>query len=271
MLYLLATPLGNLGDITLRSLETLEKVDVIYSEDTRRSRILLAHYGIKKPLKRYDENRPLEGSSLERALLNEDVAFISDAGMPIISDPGFELISYCLDKGLSFEVQPGASAFSLAMVYSNLPSHAFVFGGFLPRKKSERLERLAHYEPYEESLIFYESPHRIQASLRDILEIMGNRKASLSREMTKVFEEHLRMDLVELIEELEKNPRKGEMVLVLEGKKEKKPEIDYKELIDRELESGRRTKEIATIVARELGISGSEAYRLVVERKKDEV
>ncbi len=267
MLYLVATPLGNLGDITVRSLRTLEEVDVIFSEDTRRSRILLSHYGIDKPLKRYDENRAIEGSPLERALREQDVAFISDAGMPIISDPGFELISFCLEEAIDFEVQPGASAFSLALVASNLPSHSFVFGGFLPRKKSERIERLNHYKDYRETLIFYETPHRIVASLRDALEVLGRRPACLSREMTKIYEEHLRMDLGELLAELEENPRKGEMVLLIQGCQENGEEVDYEGLIDRELERGTGTKEIATIVSKALGISGSEAYRLVLERK----
>lgn len=267
MLYLLATPLGNLGDMTVRSLETLRKVERIYAEDTRRSRILLERYDVKKPLFRYDEHRPLSGTSFEAALLEgRDIAFISDAGMPLISDPGFALIAFCLEQGVAFEIQPGPSAVPLALALSGLSSHSFVFGGFLPRRRKERRERLAHYQNYPETLIFYETPHRISEALEDAKEILGDRRAALLREMTKIHEEHLRMSLSALHEELKKRPRKGEMVLVIEGALEVVPEESPEERIDKELKRGIRTKEIAAILTQDYGIKGSQAYRMVLER-----
>ncbi|NLY72578.1 MAG: 16S rRNA (cytidine(1402)-2'-O)-methyltransferase [Tissierellia bacterium] len=271
MLYLLATPLGNLGDINLRTIETLSRVDIIYAEDTRRTRILLNHLAISRPLKRYDENRPVEGSALASSLIEGlDIAFVSDAGMPLISDPGYELVQFCLNNNLAFEAQPGATAFSLALINSGLASHSFVFAGFLPRKKKERKEKLAHFRDYEETLIFYEAPHRIKETLADSLKILGNRRACLSREMTKIYEEHLRMELKELLEEITANPRKGEMVLTIEGAGPKENAvIDLDELIKNELESGSKTKEIATKISKTLGITSSEAYKLVLERKEE--
>lgn len=269
-LYLLATPLGNLGDITLRTIRTLEEVDLVFAEDTRRTRILLDHLEISKPLKRYDENKPVEGSVLAQALEEgKSLAFVSDAGMPLISDPGYDLVHYCLERGIDFEAQPGATAFSLALVLSGLPSHSFVFGGFLPRKKKERKVRLEHYKDYPETLIFYEAPHRIRASVKDALEVLGKRRACLSREMTKVYEEHLRMDLEDLYQEITENPRKGEMVLIIEGAQEIKEEVDLDQLIKKEVDKGKRTKEIATKVASALDIPGSQAYKLVLERIKE--
>lgn len=269
MLYLLATPLGNLGDITLRSLETLRQVEIIFAEDTRRSRILLEHYDIKKPLRRYDEHGPLAGSAMEKALLEgQDIAFISDAGMPLVSDPGYQLLEFCIEQDLDFEVQPGPSAVLLGLVNSGLPSHSFVFGGFLPRKQKERRERFLHYKDYPETLIFYETPHRIEKALEEAVEILGQRRACLLREMTKLFEEHLRMDLGQLYEEIKQRPRRGEMVLVIEGAGEKAPLLSPEEEIDRELERGLKTKEIATKISQDYGMSGSDAYRLVLERMK---
>lgn len=269
MLYLLATPLGNLGDMTLRSLQTLKEVEIIFAEDTRRSRVLLNHYGIKKPLKHYDEHRPLAGSAIEKAIFEgRDIAFISDAGMPIISDPGFRLIELCQEQGLPFEVQPGPSAVLLALANSGLSSHSFVFGGFLPRRKKARRELLSHYKNYPETLIFYETPHRIEEALEDALDILGDRKAALLREMTKLYEEHLRMELGELYKQIKENPRKGEMVLVIEGLGEKKPHLSPEEQINKYLESGLKTKEVATKIARDYDMTGSDAYRLVLERKE---
>ncbi len=267
MLYLLATPLGNLGDITFRSIETLKEVDIIYAEDTRRSRILLDHYGINKPLRRYDEHRSLAGSAMEKDLFEgRDIAFISDAGMPLISDPGYELIQLCTQHKLPFEVQPGPSAVLLALVNSGLSSHSFVFGGFLPRRRKERREMLLHYKEYPETLIFYETPHRILEALEDTLEVLGERPSCLLREMTKFYEEHLRLNLSELYNEIKEKPRKGEMVLVIEGAGESLPLLSPVEQIDTDVESGLKTKEIATKISKEYGMSGSDAYRLVLER-----
>lgn len=267
MVYFCATPLGNLGDITLRSVETLRRVEMVFAEDTRRSRILLDHYGIKKPLHRYDDHTKVQGTQLEQMLLQErEIAVITDAGMPLISDPGYELIQFCLEKSIPFEIQPGPSAVLLALAYSGLASHRFSFLGFLPRKKKERVELLEQVKDREESLIFYETPHRIEQALEDLLALLGNRPAALLREMTKIYEEALRLPLEELLEEIKEHPRKGEMVLVISGRGEKEAEIPLKDFLEREMGKGYKTKELATKISKEYGISGSDAYRLVLER-----
>lgn len=269
MVYFCATPLGNLGDITLRTLETLRSVDLIFAEDTRRSRILLNHYEIKKPLYRYDDHTEIEGSMLEQAMEEgKDMAIITDAGMPLISDPGYELIQYCLKKEIPFEVQPGPSAVLLALSNSGLPSHRFSFMGFLPRKKKERLELLEEIKERKETLIFYETPHRIEKPLEDLHTVFGNRQAALLREMTKLYEEAIRLPLEDLITEIKERPRKGEMVLVVQGWSEEPMDLPLEEYLDEMLGKGYKTKEIATNISKTYGITGSEAYKLVLERKK---
>ena len=268
MVYFCATPLGNLGDITVRSLETLKKVELVFAEDTRRTRVLLDHYEIKKPVHRYDDHTVIEGSHLEELLLQEkEIAVVTDAGMPLISDPGYELIQYCLEKDIPYEVQPGPSAVLLALANSGLPSHQFSFMGFLPRKKKERISFLEELKGRKETLIFYETPHRIEKALEDVHFVFGNRKAALLREMTKLYEEALRLPLEELLEEIKERPRKGEMVLLVEGSEEKISEIPLKEYLDALLAKGYKTKKIATNISKEYGMSNSDAYRLVLERK----
>ena len=220
-LYLCPTPLGNLGDITLRTLEVLKQADIIAAEDTRRSVKLLNHFEIKKPLTSYHaHNRSTKKTTILNHLRHgKIVAQISDAGMPGISDPGADLIKACLEESLPFEVLPGPSAALLGVVGSGLPTERFVFEGFLARDKKERGERLELIRRDDRTLIFYEAPHRIKATLKALIEAFGDRPASLGRELTKLHETWIRSSLAGILDTLQKQEHalRGEMVLVVAG------------------------------------------------------
>lgn len=220
-LYLCPTPLGNLGDMTLRSLEVLKQADLIYAEDTRRSLKLLTHFDIRKPLFSYHDHnrREKEGVILEELRKGNTIALVTDAGMPGISDPGTDMVQACLRESLPFEVLPGPSAMLTALVASGLSTERFAFEGFLPRDKKQRRQALNKVADDSHTLIYYEAPHRIKTTLKAMLEAWGNRKASLGRELTKKHEEWRRSTLEELLRDFEasETPPKGEMVLVVEG------------------------------------------------------
>lgn len=219
-LYLIPTPIGNLGDMTFRAVEVLNSVDIILAEDTRKSGILLQHFDIQTPMQAHhahNEHEQLDRITSEISK-GKTFALITDAGTPGISDPGFLLLRTCVENGFETEVLPGATAFVPALILSALPNHEFKFIGFLPVKKGRKslLERLSSESA---TMIFYESPHKIERTLKDLNEFFGtNRKASLSRELTKKFEETLRGTLSELLEITKNRKLKGEMVLVVEGK-----------------------------------------------------
>lgn len=221
-LYLVPTPIGNLKDITLRSLEILKQVDVILAEDTRKSGILLKHYEIKKPLMSFhifNEHKKLKGL-IEKMKGGETMALVSDAGTPGISDPGFLLVRSCLQEGIKLECLPGATAFVPALVKSGFPTDRFVFEGFLPHKKGKQtlLKKLSEEE---RTIILYESPHRLEKTLLQMLDFFGaDRKVSVSRELTKIHEETFTGSLNEAISHFNKGTVKGEIVLVIDGKKE---------------------------------------------------
>ena len=222
VLYLIATPIGNLGDITLRSIEVLRAVDFIICEDTRRSGMLLKHFGIKKPLRSYHDHTPKER---EEALVRElkdgmQAAYLTDAGTPLISDPGFGLVRAAVEVGVRIEAIPGPSAFVNALVLSGLPTHAFTFAGYLPQKQKGRQDSLRALANEPRTLIFYESPHRLLKTLEDMLHILGDRKASVSREMTKKFEETARGTILEILEHFRKGKILGEFVIVVAGKQD---------------------------------------------------
>lgn len=218
-LYLVPTPIGNLGDITLRAIEVLKKVDLILAEDTRKSGILLKHLQISKALlshHKFNEHRTLD-SIVQRILGGSDVALISDAGSPGISDPGFLLVRACIEKGIEVESLPGPTALVPALVNSGLPGERFVFEGFLPQKKG-RQKRLKELASETRTMVFYESPYRLVKTLNQLAEYMGQeRKGSVSRELTKVHEETLRGTLVELAKHFSQAKVKGEIVIVVEG------------------------------------------------------
>lgn len=223
-LYLVPTPIGNLEDITLRGLSILKKVDVILCEDTRTSSKFLSKYDINKSLESFHQhNEHVKSESLvARMKAGEVFALITDAGTPGISDPGYLLAKKCVDNGIAFETLPGATAIIPALVNSGLPSERFAFEGFLPHKKG-RHTKLTELAEEERTMIFYESPHRILKTLQQMEEYFGeNRQVSLSRELTKMHEETVRGTLTEVQEFYKTNILKGEIVLVVEGKKKEK-------------------------------------------------
>lgn len=218
MLSLVGTPIGNLGDLSTRAAETFRRADAVCCEDTRVTGKLLAYLGISKPLVRCDDN-VIERRALElvgRVLAGERIAFASDAGMPSVSDPGQVLVELACNEGAPVEVIPGPSACVTALVLSGMPSDQFFFEGFLPRKHGERVRRLQRLAPIPGALIFYESPHRVEASLKAIAEVFPQRTVALCRELTKLHEEVLRAPAPELHERvLERGELKGEMVIVV--------------------------------------------------------
>lgn len=221
-LFLVPTPIGNLGDITIRGLEVLKQVDTILAEDTRTSGMLLRHYEISKPLQSFhifNEHKTLTGL-IQRMKGGETMALISDAGTPGISDPGFLLVRECLKAGLKIETLPGATALIPALVNSGFPTDRFVFEGFLPHKKGKQttLKRLAEEE---RTIVVYESPHRLVKTLEQMIEFFGeDRLVSVSRELTKLYEETFTGRLIEVLTHFKNKEVKGEIVLVIDGKKE---------------------------------------------------
>ena len=222
MLYVVPTPVGNLEDITLRALRLLKEVDLILAEDTRTSSVLLKHYDIHTPLKSHHKFNEHETSDemAERIVAGMTVALISDAGTPCISDPGFMLVRACVERGVEVQCLPGATAFVPALVNSGLPNDRFYFEGFLPQKKG-RQTRMKILAEQTHTMIIYESPFRLVKTLEQLAEVMGGeRRASVSREISKLHEDTQRGTLLELATYYKQTPPKGEIVLIVEGKKE---------------------------------------------------
>lgn len=218
MLYIVATPIGNLDDITLRAIKTLEEVDFIFAEDTRVTKKLLNHLGIEKIVYRYDEHTKMyQVSNIANMLENENkIALVTDAGTPCISDPGFEVVDEALKRGIKVIPIPGPSAMTAAASVAGISTRRFCFEGFLPKKKG-RQTLLKSLAEEERTIVIFESPHRIEKTLRDIETFIGVREVVIVREITKIYEEILRGTTTELIEKLSKNPVKGEIVLLIKG------------------------------------------------------
>ena len=221
MLYVVATPIGNLDDITVRAIEVLKSVDLIAAEDTRHSGNLLKHFGIRKPLLSYHEhNEAMRSAELaERLEVGENVALITDAGMPGLSDPGARLIRKCIERGLAYTIIPGVSAILTALVGSGFGTESFCFRGFLPVKSGQRERELRAAAEREETTIFFESPYRILKTLTACLALMADRQLCVARELTKKFEEFRRGTPGELVAHYEAHPPKGEITLVISGAK----------------------------------------------------
>jgi 16S rRNA (cytidine1402-2'-O)-methyltransferase len=219
MLYVVATPIGNLGDITLRALEALKSADVIAAEDTRHSGILLKHFGIKKPLVSYHEhNEAMRAAQLvERLAARGNVALITDAGTPGLSDPGARLIRECIKRELPFTIIPGPSSILTALVGSGFGAERFFFGGFLPVKSGQRERELRAAAAREETSVYFESPYRLTKTLAAGIDILLDRQLCVARELTKKFEEFRRGTASELLAHYEAHPPKGEIVLLIEG------------------------------------------------------
>lgn len=230
MLYIVSTPIGNREDITLRALRILKEVDLIAAEDTRHTGLLLKHYGIQKPLTSYFEGNELKKRDfiLSKLKQGDRIALVSDAGTPGISDPGFRLIQLAIENQIPVVPIPGPSAVIAALSVSGLPSDAFLFKGFLPHKSKKRRDLLNQLEKVRETLIFYESLHRISETLKDILEILGDREIVLTRELTKIYEEVLRGKVTEIQSQIGVRKLKGEITLLVSGKVRKRVINDAK-------------------------------------------
>lgn len=269
-LFVVSTPIGNLKDISYRAIEILNEVDFILAEDTRTSSTLLNHYQIKKPLISYHEFNKEEQSAKIISLLEnqKNLALISDAGTPGINDPGYEIIKEVIDKGFHVVSIPGASAILAALVTSGLVIQPFTFIGFLPRKKSMIIDMLSDYKYRLETLVIYESPQRIDKSLKVLYEVLGNRRISIARELTKTFETIIRTDLEKACLE-EQNP-KGEYVIIIEGNQQKTSaqfgliEEHYMHY----LTLGYTQKDAMKQVAKDRNITKSEVYQIIkIENK----
>lgn len=274
-LYLVATPIGNLADISERALQTLKVVDVIACEDTRHTGKLLNHFGIKKKLVSYYEHNETARAEELAELLKQgkSIAVASDAGTPAICDPALRIVQKAHEMGATVTAIPGAVAFVNALVVSGLPTDSIFFGGFLPSKKNERRKRLAEVKTISATLLFYETPHRIAKSLIDCLEILGNRKAAVVREITKLHEETILGNLKELAEKFSSTETKGEIVLVIDRNEIQgsRSEVQSsKSLVSRvaELEAEGFDRKIALKkAAKEFGLPRSEAYRILQAEK----
>ncbi len=276
-LYVVATPIGNLEDITHRALRTLREVDIIACEDTRHTRKLLNHYGIKTRVTSYHDHNERERTIelLQGLAAGKNVAIVSDAGTPSISDPGFRLVSEAGAQGINVVALPGPTALIAALVASGLPTDEFFFAGFLPSRSGARRSRLAELRDLPATLIFYEAPHRIAATLRDAREILGDRNAVVARELTKIHEEIARAPLSELAEQFgaAEKPR-GEIVLLIDrasaesdAESAEKDQLSLSALVARLESEGLDHRAALKKAARELGLSRDEAYRrLIAER-----
>ena len=266
-LFLVGTPIGNLRDISVRALETLKSADLIAAEDTRHTQKLINHYEIKKPITSYFEhNKHIKGQSLiNEMLLGKNVALVSDAGMPGISDPGSELVRQCIDEGLKITVIPGPAALLTGLVASGLDTAGFVFLGFFPRGKKDRKKLLLELQEEPRTLVFYESPHRIVEALNDILEAWGDRQCCVARELTKIYEEYKRGLLSEIIADCrEMAVIKGEITAIIAGKKPQpavKPEWEELENeVERLVAGGLTRKEAIRETSKSLGVSRRDLY-----------
>jgi 16S rRNA (cytidine1402-2'-O)-methyltransferase len=280
-LYIVATPIGNLEDITQRALRVLGEVDLVACEDTRRTRVLLNHFGIKTKTISYHEHNERERAAEICKLLaaGKNVALVSDAGTPLINDPGFRVANAAIELNLPVVPVPGPTAFVSGLIASGLPSDQFFFAGFLPSRANARRARLEELRTIPATLVFYEAPHRINATLRDALEVLGNRRAAVARELTKIHEEIARGSLAELAQRFGAgSPARGEMVLVVTGALADEPSANQpgetgpssQRLIERvgELErEGLDSKAALKKAARELGMKRAEAYRLLTAQK----
>ncbi len=271
ILYIVATPIGNLEDITLRALRILKEVDVIAAEDTRHTRHLLTHYGITTALTSYHEHNEREKAStlVERIKNGADVALVSDAGTPAIADPGFRLVLEAIRMGVQVIPLPGACALATVLSVSGLPTDRFQFEGFLPAKQSERKAKLQALREVLATMVFYEAPHRLSETLNDLQQILGARQIVVAREVSKVHEEFVRGTVGEVIGQLAGREVKGEITIVVHGSTgdAQVSEQQLKAEIGRLSSAGTGVKEIAELLGERYGLSKREVYRLALESR----
>jgi len=269
-LYVVATPIGNLADMTVRATRVLGEVDLIACEDTRQTRKLLDHYGIKTPLISYHEHNEQSRSEdlLLKILAGKNIALVSDAGTPLIADPGYRLVERAREQGVTVCPIPGPSALLAALSASGLPTDSFLFHGFLPPKQGQRKKLLEELKPLQTTLVFYEAPHRILDALDDVVEILGARPVVVARELTKIHEEFLRGTASQIHDALAGRASvKGEIVVMI-GKSETQ-EIDdtsIESAVDKLVQAGVSKMEACKTVARQRGLSKREVYKMINER-----
>lgn len=273
-LYIVGTPIGNLGDMTYRAVETLKSVDFIAAEDTRVTQKLLSYFNIKKPLVSYHEhNRKAAGDEIsERLEAGETCAVVTDAGMPCISDPGEDLVKLCAERGIPMEVVPGPSAVISALAVSGLDTSKFAFEGFLSTAPNSRKETLTRVTQETRTLIFYEAPHKLAATLNDLYKFLGDRKVSICRELTKLHEEVIRTTLSEAKELYSGVKPRGEFVLVIEGlKQEPKAEMTLEDALMQVrslIDKGARATDACREIAKITGFTKSELYSALLVEKE---
>ena len=270
-LYLVATPIGNLGDISFRAVETLRQVDFIAAEDTRVTRKLLNYLEIKKQLVSFHEHNSRESGEkvVIRILRGESCALVTDAGMPCISDPGEDITRMCGEVGILITAIPGPCAAVMALALSGLPSGRFVFEGFLSTARKSRFERLEELKTEQRTMIFYEAPHKLIRTLHDMMNAFGDRRVSISRELTKLFEETRRFTLSEAVKYFEENPPRGEFALVLEGTQKSPVAVlsidDAVSMAKIHIESGLSVKDAVKIAAGQTGVPKNALYNAVIK------
>lgn len=264
-LYVVGTPIGNLEDMSVRAVKTLQEVDFIAAEDTRVTLKLLNHFEIKKPLVSYHEHNAREkgGEIITHLLSGQTCAIVTDAGMPCISDPGEDLVRLCAENGIDTVVIPGPSAAISALALSGLSTSKFVFEGFLNPQKNARLERLEELKREKRTIIFYEAPHKLCDTLSAMYQVLGDRKITLARELTKIYEEVIRTTLSQAVALFEEKAPKGEFVLVVEGMVEEEQSLTFEqalELIQALVDKGEPLSKAAKDVARQTGFKKGELY-----------
>lgn len=267
-LYLVGTPIGNLSDLSPRAVETLSECDFIAAEDTRVTLKLLNHFEIKKPLISYFEhNKREKGEAIaSRIMAGESCCLVTDAGMPAISDPGEDLVALCAEKGIEVLSVPGPSAVVTALAVSGLPTGRFTFEGFLSVTKKSRFEHLESVKDEKRTMVFYEAPHKLCATLTDMLSVFGNRRIALVRELTKLHEETRRTTLSEAVRYYAENPPRGEFVLVIDGAKEEKREYtldEAAEIAQNMVDDGFSVSDAAKRTAAQTGIKKAEIYKII--------
>ncbi len=270
-LYLVATPIGNLEDITERALRILREVECIAAEDTRQTRKLLSHYNIHTQVISYHEhNKSKKLHNILEKLAEGDVALVSDAGTPVLNDPGYELVRAAIDAGYKISPIPGASAPIAALITSGLPPDTFLYIGYLPRRTNERKQKLKSLSSYPFTLICFETPHRLHASLKDILSVFGDRPIAVARELTKIHEEIFRGQVSEAIAHFAANPPRGEITLIIGGAKKQSASERWSEDLLREalqeaITRGDSPSNIAQRIAKQSGWKRREVYNIITE------
>ncbi len=276
-LYLVATPIGNLQDITFRAVNTLREVDIIAAEDTRQTIKLLIHFEIKKPLvSYYEHNKVTKGNYLiDQLQEGKNIALVSDAGTPGISDPGEDIVRLCIENNISVTMIPGPVAAVAGMVISGLPTGRFVFEGFLPMIKRMRQDRLKQLKDELRTIVFYEAPHKLSYTLKDMFNVWGDRRIALARELTKRYEEVIRCTLKEAVDRYQVETPKGEFVIIIEGQskqvleeqeRDKYADISIEEHVEKYVNEGLQKKEAIKKAAEDRGLNKREVYNLVMKK-----